>query len=336
MAQSEVRGNSLNEAVLAESYSFCAEIVSQASTSFARSFKHLPREKRDAVHALYAFCRRVDDIVDGDWLPSAIISSAKLDKRATKRATELCDKRGVDSVYNQAEYFAKVRALLWFRENLELIEENKNVDYPIFIALSDVVSKFPINLSNLYTLIDGMEDDLFPAEYQSFEDMRKYCYKVASTVGLSLIEIYGYTDSNAREYAEEMGIFMQMVNILRDIQEDRNRGRLYLPLGELEKFGISPGELDLPAIVKTEKWRKFMRHYVHRTRTHLNNALPLLPLLNPDSKRSPAIICNVYRGFLNEATRRRGDVLTRRLSLGFVQKIKLAMASLGLFLYSYD
>ena len=335
MAQSVFQGNSPNETVLAESYSFCAEIVNQASTSFARSFRHLPQEKRNAVHALYAFCRRVDDIVDGDWLPD-IISSKKLDKRAKQRTLELRDEHGVNPVCDENEFFIKVRALMWFRENLKLISKNKPVNHPIFIALNDAVSKFPINIENLHTLINGMEDDLFPTEYHNFEDMRKYCYKVASTVGLSLIEVYGYTDPNARGHAEEMGIFMQMVNILRDIQEDRKRGRLYLPLHELEKFNITPDELDSPTIVKTEKWKEFMRHYVHRTKTHLNNAIPLLSLLNRDSRRSPAIICNVYRGFLNEATRRRGDVLTRRLSLGFIQKIKLAMASLGLFLYSYD
>ena len=106
------------------------------------------------------------------------------------------------------------------------------------------MQKFPIRISDLKLLLEGMEDDLFPTNYQSFEDLRTYCFKVASTVGLSLIEIYGYTDPDAREYAEEMGIFLQMVNVLRDIQEDRERGRLYLPTDELEMFDIKPEEIE--------------------------------------------------------------------------------------------
>ena len=129
---------------------------------------------------------------------------------------------------------------------------------PIFIALKDVFAKFPIRLSDLHQLIDGMEDDLYPTNYSSFEDMRGYCYKVASTVGLALIEIYGYENPDAREHAEEMGIFLQMVNILRDIQEDLEHGRVYLPRDEMNLFGISQVDLSDPSLPSTSNWKEFM------------------------------------------------------------------------------
>ncbi|MDC0623809.1 squalene/phytoene synthase family protein, partial [Euryarchaeota archaeon] len=180
-------------------------------------------------------------------------------------------------------------------------------------------------------LIEGMEDDLFPTNYENFEDLRSYCFKVASTVGLSLIEIYGYSNPDAREYAEEMGIFLQMVNVLRDIQEDRERGRLYLPTDELDMFGIEPQEIENADLANSKKWKRFMKHYISRTRTHRNNALNLIPLIENDSRRNPQMMCAVYSSILSEAEKRNGDILSKRLQLGFMKKIGFALSALGLW-----
>ena len=323
-----------------QAYQICEDITKSASTSFLRSFKSLPLEKRCSVHALYAFCRKVDDIVDGDWLPNLSNLNAKdlssLNERAEYRSIALAIERMSEPVNDDKSHFQRVRALLWFRDNLDSIEKNMPVNHPIFIALEDTMKKFPIRISDLKLLIEGMEDDLFPTNYENFEDLSSYCFKVASTVGLSLIEIYGYSNPDAREYAEEMGIFLQMVNVLRDIQEDRERGRLYLPTGELEMFGIQPQEIENTNLANSKKWKRFMKHYISRTRTHKNNALNLIPLIENDSRRNPQMMCAVYSSILSEAEKRNGDILSKRLQLGFMKKIGFALSALGLWSLSKE
>ncbi len=312
-----------------DAYQQCEEITRAASTSFMRSFRYLDATRKRSVYALYAFCRRADDIVDGDWQPDVDLSH--LSTRAEDKALQMSVDRQSESSYPTTEFHSRVRALLWFHDNLDDIEAGRSVSHPIFIALQDTLQRYPIRISDLRTLLEGMADDLFPTEYQTFEDMRSYCYKVASTVGLALIEIYGYTDPNAREHAEEMGIFLQMVNVLRDIEEDLERGRVYLPRQELERFGICVSELNDPGLADTMRWQEFMRHYLHRTRTHSEQGMKLLPLLDRRARKSPEMMCLVYGEILKEVERRRGDVLSSRVSLGFMRKIRFALAALGLW-----
>ncbi|MBJ08995.1 MAG: hypothetical protein CMB63_03140 [Euryarchaeota archaeon] len=325
---------------LIEAYAICKDITKAASTSFLRSFRHLPLEKRNAVYALYAFCRRVDDIADGDWLPdlSGIgpEEMSDLDARTVDRSVILSIDKQSEGSNPEPDHSLKLRALIHFRDMLTRAHEGHSVSDPIFVALKDTFNRFPIRVSDLHQLIDGMEDDLYPTNYRSFEDLRGYCYKVASTVGLSLIEIYGYENPDAREHAEEMGIFLQMVNILRDIQEDLGRGRVYLPKDELELFGISNEDLydsDLPT---SRRWKEFMRHYISRVRTHQKNAVRLLPLIESDSRSSPSIMASVYAEVLDEAERRNGDVLSRRLSLGFMKKMSFAFSTLMVWSFRGD
>lgn len=325
---------------LIEAYAICKEITKAASTSFLRSFRHLPLEKRNAVYALYAFCRRVDDIADGDWLPdlSGIgpEEMSDLDARTVDRSVILSIDKQSEGSNPEPDHSLKLRALIHFRDMLTRAHEGHSVSDPIFVALKDTFNRFPIRVSDLHQLIDGMEDDLYPTNYRSFEDLRGYCYKVASTVGLALIEIYGYENPDAREHAEEMGIFLQMVNILRDIQEDLGRGRIYLPKDELELFGISNEDLydsDLPT---SRRWKEFMRHYISRVRTHQKNAVRLLPLIESDSRSSPSIMASVYAEVLDEAERRNGDVLSRRLSLGFMKKMSFAFSTLMVWSFRGD
>jgi phytoene synthase len=173
-----------------------------------------------------------------------------------------------------------------------------------------------------------MEDDLFETTYARFEDLRRYCYRVASTVGLCLIEIYGYSDANARRHAVEMGLFLQLVNVLRDIQEDLGRNRIYLPTEELAKFGLTHADLNDPTLASRPAWQNFMRHYIDHVIANRNNALGLLPLLDKDARRSPRLMCMAYNAILKEAVRRNGDVLSRRLTLNFYRKMQVAFATL--------
>jgi phytoene synthase len=298
-------------------------IARNASSSFFRSFRHLPIHKRRAVNSLYAFCRRVDDIVDGDWLPDENLSH--LNEQAESRSIQLSMDKQSEPVNDDLNHLNKLRSLLWFRINLDKIENGESVDESIFIALADVIKKFPVELDNLRELISGMEDDLYDSDYQNFEDLRRYCYRVASTVGLCLVEIYGYNDPNARRHAVEMGIYLQMVNVLRDIQEDISRNRVYLPAEELAKFGITETELKSGKLSSSKGWQEFMRHYLDHVMMHRKNAVGLLSLLDKDARYSPSLMCAAYDAILEEAMKRNGDVFTRRLSMSFYRKLQFAL-----------
>ena len=308
---------------LESAYQHCEVIARNASSSFFRSFRHLPIHKRKAVNSLYAFCRRVDDIVDGDWLPEQDLSH--LDEQAENRSIQLSIDKQSEPLNDNKNHLSKLRSLLWFRMNLDKIERGEVVEEPIFIALSDVVKKFPIELDHLRELVSGMEDDLYCAKYQRFEDLRRYCYRVASTVGLCLVEIYGYNDPNARRHAVEMGIYLQMVNVLRDIQEDLSRNRIYLPTDELSKFGISENDLRSGKLSTSSGWQEFMRHYLDHVMAHRKNAVGLLSLLDKDARYSPSMMCAAYDAIVEEAMKRNGDVFTRRLSMSFYRKLQFAL-----------
>jgi len=312
-----------------ESYNYCEYIVRRSSTSFARSFKSLPKEKRKSVNALYAFCRRVDDIVDGDWLPK-IKENTQFEIKSKQKFEELKSKYGNSKEYSNMELMTRIKALLWFREKLDILETNpKSLNDPIFIALADTVNKFSIDINNLRELILGMEEDLFHVGCQTFEEMYSYCRKVASSVGLCLIEIYGYDDSDARKYAEDMGIFLQMVNILRDIEEDYKRGRSYIPLNELESNGIDYNNLMLAPKINPKSWKKFISDFLQEIQKFRMSAMKLIPMLNQDSQYSPRLMCEVYDAILKEAKRREGDIISNKLRLGFASKISFALASFG-------
>jgi phytoene synthase len=311
---------------LERAYVECEDIARAASSSFFRSFRHLPEPKRRAVNALYAFCRRVDDIVDGDWLPEHDLTH--LNEATTLRMEQLLSERKVNPIFSEKEHKDRLRALMFFREQLAAIQDGQSMTDPVFVALSDTLRRYPIDVEHLGELINGMEDDLFETTYARFEDLRRYCYRVASTVGLCLIEIYGYSDANARRHAVEMGLFLQLVNVLRDIQEDLGRNRIYLPTEELAKFGLTHADLNDPTLASRPAWQNFMRHYIDHVIANRNNALGLLPLLDKDARRSPRLMCMAYNAILKEAVRRNGDVLSRRLTLNFYRKMQVAFATL--------
>ena len=312
-----------NTEKLENAYLECETIARNASSSFFRSFRHLPIHKRRAVNSLYAFCRRVDDIVDGDWLPDTDLSH--LDQQTIDRSYQLSLDKQLEVINLEDNHHNKLRALLWYRLNLDKIESGIRVNEPIFIALSDVIKKYPVELDHLRELIFGMEDDLFKTKYERFEDLRRYCYRVASTVGLCLVEIYGYNDPKARRYAVEMGIYLQMVNVLRDIQEDFSRDRVYLPTEELAKFGLSRKDLKSETLPHSKGWQEFIRHYLDHVMAHRKSAVTLLPLLDKDARYSPSLMCAAYDAILEEAMKRNGDVFTRRLTMSLYRKMQFAL-----------
>ncbi len=174
-------------------------------------------------------------------------------------------------------------------------------------------------------MISGMEDDLHRNRFDTFEDLYEYCYKVASTVGLVCIEIYGYDSPEAKDEAEAWGIYMQLINILRDVLEDSKRGRIYLPLDDLIRFGITEEDvLGGENLVKHPGWEPFCNYYTQRAKTYGRAAKSLLGRLDREMRYSPAAMMAFYDSILRKIAKNQGDVFTERIQLSKPEKIGLA------------
>jgi phytoene synthase len=217
-------------------------LTQPSKTSFYYSFSLLPRDERYAMHSVYAFCRYADDIIDEPepGLPEPAISNVRKRER-----------------------------LNWLRNEVERCYRGES-RHPILLPLSAVVKRFHIPKQYFLTLLDGMEMDLVKNRYETFEDLREYCYSVASVVGLICIEIFGYQYEETKEYAVNLGIALQLTNILRDVKADAARGRIYLPLEDLRAFGYS--EEDLLANRYTLPFIELMRYETRRAREFYGRA----------------------------------------------------------------
>ena len=188
-------------------HEYCQQKAAASGSSFYYSFLFLPEERRRAITALYAFCREVDDVVDD------------CSDRATAQAT-----------------------LAWWRQELAAAFHG-TPQHPVARALAEIAPRFNLAEARVAEIIDGMQMDLEHDRYPSFEALRLYCHRVAGAVGLLSAEIFGYQDSRTLEYAADLGLAFQLTNIIRDVGEDARRGRIYLPLEDLERFGCSEDDL---------------------------------------------------------------------------------------------
>ena len=272
------------ERELKAAYDHCKRVTRTEAGNFYYAFRTLPARKRRAIYAAYAFCRLCDDIADGD-LPQE-------EKR------RLLD---------------ETRGRLTFGDGVDA--------HPVFMALRDAVDSYGIPVRHLVEVIEGVEMDLTNTRYGTFEELRGYCYRVASAVGLVSIEIFGYTDARAREYAVDLGLAMQLTNILRDVREDSLRGRIYLPLDELERFGYT--ENDLERGVVNEPFRLLMRYQATRAREHFERGRRIVPLLSADSRACLALLHGVYSSILDRIEASGFDVYSRRVGLTTREKLLL-------------
>ena len=305
-------------------YDFCEELTKREAGNFYHSFKYLPDEKRRSIMAYYAFCRRADDIADGDYVD--IFPGGSSDN---PESIEYRDKIELLSpgmpVIDRSTYNDKMSQLFYYRKKLSTAYGNVTSTDPIFIAMKDTVRRFGINRQLLDDMISGMENDFHRNRYQTFEELYSYCYRVASTVGLVCIEIYGYDDSRAREYAESWGIFMQLINIIRDVKEDANRDRIYLPLEDLRRWGISEEDVKSgKELLNHPGWNPFVREYLERAEIYRNRAFKLLPFLDKSSRYSPAAMASFYSSIMKTIVKKNGDVFTERVQLSKTEKIFLA------------
>ena len=329
-----------DSAALGQSYLECERIANESSSSFLRAFRTLPKEKRDGIKALYAFCRRADDVADGDWMPDFSRFSPQqmgsLRLRALQRSKVLDEKHQSRGTLDHDAHIARLCALIYLRDNIRPIENDSFPKEKFFLALWHTIERFDIPSQHLHSLIDGMEDDLYPTNYQTYEDLRRYCYNVASSVGLCLLHLYGYEGQEAEHYADEMGVFLQMVNILRDIQSDLASGRIYLPVAELQSYGISASDLSSPNIASNPNWQEFMQDYILRCKAHREEAIKLLPMIHSESRKSPAIMVSVYSQLVKQAEKLCGDVVSQRLGLTVMQKANVLMSTLGVISITHE
>jgi phytoene synthase len=272
---------------LAEAYDYCQELTRREAKNFYYGFALLPRPKRRAIYSAYAFARQCDDIVDAD-LPR--------DQAATQIAA-----------YRRT-----------FEESL-----SGTRDTPVFQALGRTIERYEVPPDHFRDLIAGCEMDLVQTRYASFDDLKEYCRRVASSVGLISIEIFGYKGGEkARRHAADLGIALQLTNILRDIQEDAARGRIYLPLDELEWFGYGPDDLASGRI--THDFKRLMAFQVDRARHYYDEGRRLLPFLPGRARACVGVMAGIYSAILDGIARDPAVVFERRLSLSTGQKLALA------------
>jgi len=306
------------------SYNFCEELTRREAGNFYHSFKYLPEEKRRAIMAYYAFCRRADDIADGDYVDS--FPGGSSDSPESKQYRDRIERLSPgEPVLERSTYNDKMSQLFYYRKKLSTAYGNVTSTDPIFIALKDTVRQFGINRQLLDDMISGMENDFHKNRYETFEDLYSYCYKVASTVGLVCIEIYGYSDPRAREYAESWGVFMQLINIIRDVAEDAQRDRIYLPLDDLKRWGITEEDIkEGKEILKHPGWAPFVQEYLEKAELYRERAFKLLPFLDKSSRYSPAAMASFYQSIMRKIIKNDGDVFSNRIQLSKTEKMFLA------------
>ncbi|MCB1937958.1 MAG: presqualene diphosphate synthase HpnD [Rhodocyclaceae bacterium] len=267
-------------------HTYCQQKAAASGSSFYYSFMFLPPERRQAIMALYAFCREVDDVVDECNDPS--IAQTTLD---------------------------------WWRGEVERAYAGAPT-HPVGQALADIRPRFNLPAEQLIEIIDGMQMDLTQTRYLDFKGLRLYCYRVASVVGSLAAEIFGYQDRQTLKYAHDLGLAFQLTNIIRDVGEDARRGRIYLPVDELQRFNVPASEiLDAKS---SDNFRALMQFQAERAIAYYDQAMTQLPDADRKAQRPGLIMAAIYRTLLDEIARDDFQVLTQRTSLTPVRKLWIA------------
>jgi phytoene synthase len=265
---------------------YCQQKAAQSGSSFYYSFLFLPPERRRAITALYAFCREVDDIAD--------------------------DVQDVG--------IARTKLAWWRTEIANLFDGHPQ--HPVTKALQPLVAPYGIDAARLNEIVDGMEMDLVYHRYPDFESLRLYCHRVAGVVGELSASIFGYTRPETLEYARSLGLAFQLTNIIRDVGEDARRDRVYLPLDELARFGLTAE--DILALRGGEAFVKLMQFQAERARSHYEKAFAILPPEDRRSQRAGLIMAAIYRTLLEEICRDGYPVLEQRIALTPLRKLWIA------------
>jgi len=265
---------------------YCQQKTAESGSSFYYSFRFLPPAQRQAITALYAYCREVDDAVDE------------------------CSDVGVATM-----------KLGWWRGEVAALYAGRPT-HPVTRALATALQRFSLPEEQLLEIIDGMEMDLYQLRYDDFKTLHLYCYRVAAVVGLLAAEIFGYRDRRTLKYAHDLGIAFQLTNIIRDVGEDARRGRIYLPQEELAQFAVT--ETDILHSRPSDAFRELMQFQVKRAVEYYDRALAQLPKGDRKAQRAGLIMAAIYRSLLDEIVADGCRVLTHRVALTPLRKLWLA------------
>ena len=267
-------------------YADCQKLTRREAKNFYYAFVTLPLEKRKAIYAAYTFCRHCDDSVDEAASPEE-----------------------------------KLSALAGLQASLEDAYQGR-APSPMFLALADTADRYSIPQDYFREIILGVESDLVKSRYQDFEELRQYCYRVASVVGLVCLQIFQYRDEAARKYAVDLGLAMQLTNIMRDIREDWDMGRIYLPQDEMARYGYT--EQELGAGVHNEAFVELLRFQSQRAREYFRSGFRLLPYLSRRSRACPAVLGAIYSRVLDRIEGSGYDVLgEKRIALTTGEKARI-------------
>jgi phytoene synthase len=267
---------------------FVSRLTRRSRSNFFYAFLCLPRAQREAIYAVYAFCRIVDDAVDLGQ------------DREEQRRTLASWREEIAQVYGGAPR------------------------HPAAQRLQEAIRRFPITRPVLEEIIAGVEMDLDHARYETFEDLYPYCYRVASAVGLACIEIFGYRDPRARDFAVDLGVALQLTNILRDVQPDARAGRVYLPQQDLRRFGVTADDLAegryTPAFVELMRWEAGRAHHYYE------RAWATFPAADGRTLFAAEIMGRTYFALLRELETRRFRVFGGRVTLPLHTKLGIALS----------
>src|SRR5215470_4016386 len=256
---------------------YCQQRAAASGSSFYYSFLFLPLERRRAITALYAFCREIDDVVDECADPG--VAAAKL---------------------------------AWWRDEVAALYAG-TPQHPVTRALLPLVIPYGIAQVRLNEILDGMEMDLQRTRYPDFEALERYCYHVAGVVGLLAAGIFGYANPQTLRYAEALGTAFQLTNIIRDVGEDARKNRIYLPMDEMQRFGVTAA--DILNARETEGFGRLMEFQAARARACYDEALALLPPADRRAQRPGLVMAAIYRTLLDEIARDGYRVLRQRVAL---------------------
>ena len=265
---------------------YCQQKAAKSGSSFYYSFLFLPEKKRQAITALYAFCREVDDVVDNCTDPA----------------------------------IARSQLQWWHGETEQLF--NGRPTHPVTRALNTALETFNLKQEYLQEIINGMEMDLDINHYQTIDDLLIYCHRAAGVVGLLAVEIFGYQHEDTLKFAENLGIAFQLTNIIRDIREDAQRQRIYLPVNELEQFKVNLN--DLVASKTSPHVHQLIEHQVKRAQEYYQLAFSFLPASDRYQQRSSVIMANIYQTLLDEIIRDNYRVIEHRIKLTPLRKLWIA------------
>jgi phytoene synthase len=283
---------------LDHAYAICRGVTRSQAKNFFYAFLVMPREKRNALCAVYAFMRHCDDLSDDAAMP------------VEQRWQKLQD----------------------WREQFHQVMQGRATDDPVLFALADAQQLFQVPIERLDELVQGTMMDLkqsvagAPLTFQDFDELARYCYHVASVVGLITIRIFGYRDPKAEPLAEKTGIAFQLTNIIRDVREDALLGRVYLPQEDLARFGRNAGEL-APALLNNGfnamPWADLLRFEAERAREFYRSAEELIPLIDEDCQPALWTLVTIYRRLLDKIALKHYDVFHERVRLTVPEKLKI-------------